>query len=47
VQAYLVTGPNLQHERRTPDGRALDRPPYDLETNVPGLVAAGDARHNS
>jgi thioredoxin reductase (NADPH) len=26
---------------------ALDRSPYYLETNVPGLFAAGDVRHGS
>jgi len=26
---------------------ALDRPPYYLETNVPGVFAAGDVRHGS
>jgi thioredoxin reductase (NADPH) len=45
---YLVTGPDLTHERC--EGAApwpLDRPPYYLETNVPGVFAAGDVRHGS
>jgi len=44
---YLVTGPDLQRDGRPPDGWVLDRPPYYLETNVPGLFAAGDVRHGS
>jgi thioredoxin reductase (NADPH) len=31
----------------SPPGWELDRIPYYLETNVPGLFAAGDVRHNS
>jgi thioredoxin reductase (NADPH) len=44
---YLVTGPDLLHNGRPPEAWPLDRPPYHLETNVPGLFAAGDVRHNS
>jgi thioredoxin reductase (NADPH) len=44
---YLVTGPELLHNGRMPDGWPIDRPPYHLETNVPGLFAAGDVRHGS
>ena len=44
---YLVTGPDLFHDGRTPQGWPLDRPPYYLETNIPGLFAAGDVRHDS
>ena len=44
---YLVTGPDLLHEGRPPAGWPLDRPPHYLETNVPGLFAAGDVRHGS
>jgi thioredoxin reductase (NADPH) len=45
---YLVTGPDLMngHGGR-PEGWTLDRAPYHLETNVPGLFAAGDVRHGS
>jgi thioredoxin reductase (NADPH) len=45
-QRYLVTGPDLKlydGAREWP----LDRAPYYLETNQPGLFAAGDVRHNS
>ncbi len=44
---YLVTGPDLLRDSRQPVGWPLDRPPYYLETNVPGLFAAGDVRHGS
>jgi thioredoxin reductase (NADPH) len=44
---YLVTGPDLLRDGTRPDGWPLDRPPYYLETNIPGLFAAGDVRHGS
>jgi len=45
---YLVTGPDLHFEGRSSNGGwPLDRNPYFLETNVPGLFAAGDVRHGS
>jgi thioredoxin reductase (NADPH) len=44
---YLVTGPDLVHNGRAPEGWPVDRLPYYLETNVPGLFAAGDVRHGS
>ncbi|MGC2293860.1 MAG: hypothetical protein WA450_18060, partial [Candidatus Acidiferrales bacterium] len=44
---YLVTGPDLLDGGKRPDGWPLDRNPYYLETNVPGVFAAGDVRHGS
>lgn len=44
---YLVTGPDLILNRHAPANWPLDRDPYYLETNMPGLFAAGDVRHNS
>lgn len=44
---YLVTGPDLLNGGKPPDGWPLDRSPYYLETNIPGLFAAGDVRHGS
>jgi thioredoxin reductase (NADPH) len=44
---YLVTGPDLMRGRRQPDHWPLDRDPYYLETNIPGVFAAGDVRHES
>jgi thioredoxin reductase (NADPH) len=44
---YLMTGNDLLTAGRSPEGWPLDRQPYFLETNVPGLFAAGDVRHGS
>jgi thioredoxin reductase (NADPH) len=40
-QGYILCGPPR------PKGWQLDREPYFLETNVPGIFAAGDVRHQS
>jgi thioredoxin reductase (NADPH) len=45
---FILTGQDLIHdERKSPKGWYLDRPPFLLETNVPGIFAAGDVRHGS
>ena len=44
---YLVTGTDLLRGHQMPQGWPLDRDPYYLETNVPGVFAAGDVRHGS
>jgi len=44
---YLLTGPDLMLRSKPIAGWPLDRSPYYLETNVPGLFAAGDVRHGS
>ena len=44
---YLVTGPDLQNNGHHPANWPLNRDPYYMETNVPGVFAAGDVRHNS
>jgi thioredoxin reductase (NADPH) len=44
---YLVTGPDLMKSGHPPDNWPLDRDPYFLETNMPGVFAAGDVRHGS
>lgn len=44
---YLVTGPDLMQNGHRPAGWPVNRNPYYLETNVPGLFAAGDVRHGS
>ncbi len=44
---YLLTGPDLLHGHDRPVNWQLDRDPYHLETNVPGVFAAGDVRHGS
>jgi thioredoxin reductase (NADPH) len=45
---FILTGQDLtQDGHRRPRGWYLDRPPFLLETNIPGIFAAGDARHGS
>ena len=44
---YLVTGPDLLRANKPPANWPLDRNPYYLETNIPGMFAAGDVRHGS
>jgi thioredoxin reductase (NADPH) len=44
---YLVTGPDLSRDLRQEGRWPLDRSPYYLETNMPGVFAAGDVRHGS
>jgi thioredoxin reductase (NADPH) len=44
---YLVTGLDLLRNGQRPPGWTLDREPYNLETSIPGVFAAGDVRHDS
>jgi thioredoxin reductase (NADPH) len=44
---YILTGPDLLVNGSRPAGWPLDRDPLALETSVPGLFAAGDARNGS
>jgi thioredoxin reductase (NADPH) len=44
---YVVSGPDLAAPGQRPPGWPLDRPPYHLETSVPGVFVAGDARAES
>ena len=44
---YLVTGPDLLCNGKRPANWLLERDPYYLETNIPGVFAAGDVRHGS
>jgi thioredoxin reductase (NADPH) len=44
---YLVTGPDLMKNGNRPENWHLDRDPYCMETNMPGVFAAGDVRHGS
>src|SRR5579863_5767392 len=46
-RGFLLTGPDLIRDGQRPKGWALDRDPFLLETNVPGLFAVGDVRHGS
>lgn len=44
---FILTGPDLMREAERPKGWMLDRDPFLLETNVPGIFAVGDVRHGS
>jgi thioredoxin reductase (NADPH) len=44
---YVVAGPDLMVDGRMPTGWPLDRAPYHLESSVPGVFVAGDARSES
>ena len=46
-RGYILTGPDLLSDGARPDAWPLDRDPLTLETSVPGLFAAGDARSGS
>ncbi|MEU9350338.1 FAD-dependent oxidoreductase [Streptomyces griseoloalbus] len=46
-RGFILTGPDLTADGRPPADWELDRPPYHLETNVPGVFVAGDARAES
>ena len=46
-KGFLLTGPDLVENGRRPESWPLDRDPLALETSIPGLFAAGDARHGS
>jgi thioredoxin reductase (NADPH) len=44
---FILTGPDLIRDGERPKGWTLDRDPFLLETNVPGIFAVGDVRHGS
>jgi thioredoxin reductase (NADPH) len=46
-RGFLLTGPDVMQGGERPRGWALDRDPFLLETNVPGIFAVGDVRHGS
>ncbi|MFJ7333280.1 FAD-dependent oxidoreductase [Streptomyces sp. NPDC101110] len=46
-RGFILAGPDLTPDGRPPEDWELDRPPYHLETNVPGVFVAGDARSES
>jgi len=47
AKGFVVAGPDLLAGGERPRGWNLDRPPYHLETSVPGVFVAGDARAES
>lgn len=46
-RGFILSGPDLMRERRRPRGWTLDRDPFLLETNIPGIFVAGDVRYKS
>lgn len=46
-RGFILTGPDLIKGGERPNGWTLDRDPFLLETNVPGIFAVGDVRHGS
>ena len=46
-RSFIRTGPDLIRNGNGPSGWTLERDPFLLETNVPGLFAVGDVRHGS
>jgi thioredoxin reductase (NADPH) len=46
-RGFILTGPDLIRDGNRPKGWTLDRDPFLLETNVPGIFAVGDVRHGS
>ncbi|MFJ7048118.1 fused response regulator/thioredoxin-disulfide reductase [Streptomyces sp. JV178] len=46
-RGFILAGPDMTVDGGPPPGWELDRPPYHLETNVPGVFVAGDARYES
>ncbi len=46
-RGFILTGPDLIRDGQRTKGWMLDRDPFLLEANVPGLFAVGDVRHGS
>jgi thioredoxin reductase (NADPH) len=46
-RGFLLTGPDLLIDRRRPRGWTIERDPWPLESNVPGVFVAGDVRAQS
>jgi thioredoxin reductase (NADPH) len=44
---FILSGPDLLRDGRKPRGWTIERDPFLLETNVPGVFVAGDVRRGS
>jgi thioredoxin reductase (NADPH) len=49
AKGFILTGSDLVQKNglQSPQGQLEDRQPFLLETNIPGIFAAGDVRHGS
>lgn len=47
ANGFILTGPDLIRDKNRPRGWTIDRDPFLLETNIPGIFAAGDVRYGS
>lgn len=47
AQGFILSGPALPRTNHYPKGWTLERDPFWLETNVPGVFVAGDVRSSS
>lgn len=46
-RGFVLTGQDLTVNRKRPPNWVSDRDPFPYETSIPGIFAAGDARHGS
>lgn len=46
-RGFILSGSDLSRNAERPRGWRLERDPFLLETNVPGIFVAGDVRHGS
>lgn len=46
-RGFILSGADLLRDGKRPKGWPLERDPWLLETSVPGIFVAGDARHGS
>ena len=46
-RGFILTGPDLIRDGQRPKEWTLERDPFLLETNIPGIFAVGDVRHGS
>lgn len=46
-RGFILTGSDLMQGGERPKGWSLERDPFLLETNIPGIFAVGDVRHGS